>query len=97
MGSNGSASGNGNGKKYWWFGIAFTCIGVIFGAGGSLYVTQDAVARHDESIKILTQEAKVSEVKQGRIEEWQRSIDRRLENIERMLQGRTLNNVNPEI
>jgi len=95
MGSKADAGGNG--KKYWWCGIAFTVIGTIFGAGGSMFLTRDAVARHEQSIKMLTEKANASEVNQGRIDERLKSIDGKLASIERMLQGRTLSNPTSEI
>ncbi|OHB65747.1 MAG: hypothetical protein A2Y76_01590 [Planctomycetes bacterium RBG_13_60_9] len=89
--------GNGDSRKFWWFGVALTLMGIIFGAGGSAYLAQDAVARHEQSISTLRDKAVLAEVNQGRIDERLRSIDGKLASIERMLQGRTLSNVSPEI
>ncbi len=80
--------GNNNGKKYWWLGICFTVGGLVFGAGGSAYLTRDALARHDRVISELTEKATKAEVNQARIEERLRSIDSQLAEIKALLKSR---------
>lgn len=74
-----------NGKKYWWLGTILALAGIVFGAGGALCVTKDSLSRHDKAIDNLTEKAAQGQVSQGRLDERLKSIDSRLEGIERLL------------
>jgi len=82
------SNNNGNGRKDFWLKILLPLAAIFFGAGGTAYVTRDAIARHDVAIRDLTERATATEVDRAKLATKLDSIDCRLANIERLLSTR---------